>query len=63
MPGVILSISVRVGDSVSSGAGICVLEAMKMEQDLLAPADGTVKAIHAQQGESVTMGQTIIELE
>jgi biotin carboxyl carrier protein len=63
MPGVILSIDVRVGERVSAGSKVCVLEAMKMEQVLLAPEDGEVKVVHVQQGQSVTIGETIVELE
>ena len=63
MPGMILSIDVRVGERVSAGSKVCVLEAMKMEQVLLAPGDGEVKAVHVQQGQNVTIGETIIELD
>ena len=63
MPGMILSIDVRVGERVSAGSKVCVLEAMKMEQVLLAPEDGEVKAVHVQQGQNVTIGETIIELD
>ena len=63
MPGVILSIEVRVGDRVSEGKEMCVLEAMKMEQSLLAPRDGVVKAVYVQQGQNVVIGESIIELE
>ncbi len=63
LPGVVLSIDVGVGDRVSAGERVCMLEAMKMEQELAAPRDGRVKAIRVQKGGSVLIGQTIVELE
>lgn len=63
LPGVVLSIDVAVGDAVAAGDRVCVLEAMKMEQELVAASGGRVKAVRAQKGQSVLIGQTIIELE
>lgn len=63
LPGVVLSIDVGVGDRVSAGGRVCVLEAMKMEQELTAPRNGMVKAVRVQKGQSVLIGQTIVELE
>ena len=63
LPGVVLSIDVGVGDAVSVGERVCMLEAMKMEQELAAPRDGRVKAIRVQKGDSVLIGQTIVELD
>ena len=62
MPGVIFSIDVQVGEHISTGSKVCVLEAMKMEQVILSPADGEVKAVHVRQGQNVTIGDPIIEL-
>lgn len=62
LPGVVLSIDVKVGDRVSAGDKVCVLEAMKMEQEITASSDGQVKAVKVQKGQSVLIGQTIIEL-
>ena len=62
LPGVILSVGVQVGDQVSSGEVVCVLEAMKMEQSILASRDGIVKTVHVQQGQTVTIGDALIEL-
>ena len=62
MPGVILSVGVQVGDRISVGKEVCMLEAMKMEQSLLAHRDGVVKAVHVQQGQNVTIGEVLIEL-
>ena len=63
LPGVVLSIDVGVGDQVSAGERVCVLEAMKMEQELVASRAGKVKAVRVQKGQSVLIGQTIVELE
>ena len=63
LPGVILSVDVRVGESVAAGTKVCVIESMKMEQALLAPKDGTIKAIHVKQGQNVLIGDTIAELD
>ena len=63
LPGVVLSIDVSVGDAVAAGERVCVLEAMKMEQELVASSGGRVKAVRVQKGQSVLIGQTIVELE
>ena len=62
LPGVVISIDVSVGDQVSAGERVCMLEAMKMEQELVASRDGRVKAVKVQKGQSVLIGQTIVEL-
>jgi pyruvate carboxylase subunit B len=53
MPGMIINFSVAVGDQVKTGDPICILEAMKMQNSLPAPASGTVKAINFEPGASV----------
>lgn len=53
MPGTILAVKKSVGDAVKVGDVICVLEAMKMENDIVAPCDGTVKSINAPKGTTV----------
>lgn len=62
MPGTILDIKVSVGDSVSSGSVLCILEAMKMENEIVAPQDGTVASINVAKSDSVEAGQVIITL-
>ncbi len=62
MPGNILDIKVAVGDSVSNGQVLCILEAMKMENDIVAPSDGTVASIEVAKGDSVEAGSVIITL-
>ena len=53
MPGTVLSISVSQGQSVKSGDVLMILEAMKMENEIVSPCDGTVTQILAQKGASV----------
>jgi pyruvate/oxaloacetate carboxyltransferase/biotin carboxyl carrier protein len=60
MPGMIISYAVKVGDVVKTGDLICVLEAMKMQNSLPAPASGTVKAINFEPGASVAKDATIL---
>ena len=63
MPGKVLAVKVKVGDSVTSGAPVLVLEAMKMENDIVAPKDGTVVSINAKVGDSVESAQVLIGLQ
>jgi biotin carboxyl carrier protein len=60
MPGVILSINVKVGDVVTAGEQLCILEAMKMEQQLYSDAKGKVESINISVGDKVMTGQTLI---
>ena len=60
MPGMIISYSVKVGDTVNNGDLVCVLEAMKMQNSLPAPASGVVKAINFEPGASVAKDATIM---
>lgn len=62
MPGVILDIKVNVGDEVQAGDVILILEAMKMENEITAPASGKVSAIHASKGNNVGSGDVLISL-
>ncbi len=63
MPGLITKVLVKPGDVVQTGQGVIVLEAMKMENELTAPADGTVKAVHVREREAVDKNAILIELE
>ena len=63
MPGRVMSILVRPGDSVSAGDEVCVVEAMKMEQSILAHRDGVVKAVFVQPMDSVNANDPLVELE
>lgn len=62
MPGNILDVKTSVGASVKSGDVLCILEAMKMENDIVAPQDGTVASINVNKGDTVDAGQTLITL-
>lgn len=62
MPGTILKINVKVGDSVKSGDVVCVLEAMKMENDICAPQDGVVSSVEVAQGASVATDAVLVTL-
>ena len=62
LPGVISAIRVKVGDKVSVGQEVVVLEAMKMENSIEAEVYGTVKAIHVERGDSVLEGEGIITI-
>jgi pyruvate carboxylase subunit B len=63
MPGMIVRVTVQVGDRVQAGQGLVVMEAMKMENELRAAAGGTVKAVHAKPGTPVEKGALLLELE
>ncbi len=63
IPGVITKILVNVGDQVKSGKIVAIMEAMKMENDILAIGDGKVKAIKVSEGDSILEGGVIMELE
>ncbi len=59
MPGTILDVKVSNGANVSKGDVIMVLEAMKMENDIVAPCDGTVTSIVVKKGDTVQSGDTL----
>ncbi|HSK75745.1 MAG TPA: biotin/lipoyl-containing protein [Thermoanaerobaculia bacterium] len=63
MPGRVVALLVEEGQTVTTGQGVVVLEAMKMENEILAEHDGTVTAIHVQPGQAVDMGTPLFELE
>lgn len=62
MPGNILDVKIANGASVKKGDVIMVLEAMKMENDIVAPQDGTVASINVNKGDTVEAGQTLATL-
>ena len=63
MPGTIVSIAVSAGQSVKSGDVLLVLEAMKMENEIMAPRDGVVAGIHVNKGDSVDSGAQLVSLQ
>lgn len=62
MQGTILKVAVAAGDSVKKGTLLAVLEAMKLENEILAPAEGTVKQVLVAKGQAVDAGQTLVVL-
>ncbi len=59
MPGTILSINVQNGAAVKKGDVLMILEAMKMENEIIAPCDGTIASVNVQSGASVETGATL----
>ena len=62
LPGVIIEVSVKEGQAVKAGQKVAVLEAMKMENEIQAPSDGTVTAILVNKGDSVLEGAEIVKI-
>ena len=62
MPGNILDAKVAVGDSVKAGDVLCILEAMKMENEIVAPQDGTVASVNCRKGDVVNVGDLLVSL-
>ena len=59
MAGTILAVNVKVGDTVNVGDVVCILEAMKLENEVVADCSGVVKEIAVQKGDNVSNGQLI----
>lgn len=62
LPGIIISVDVKEGQAVGRGQKLAVIEAMKMENDILSEVDGTVTAIHTRKGDSVLEGADIVTI-
>jgi glutaconyl-CoA decarboxylase len=62
MPGTIIEVTVQLGESVTRGQVLCILEAMKMENEIVAPRDGTIAAVSVTKGASVNAGDPMISL-
>ena len=60
MPGNILKVNVKVGESFKKGAVLCVLEAMKMENEIMAPQDGTVASVEVSAGTTVASDAVLL---
>jgi biotin carboxyl carrier protein len=63
MPGVILKIYVKPGDEVKAGAPLCVLVAMKMENEIRSPIDGIVKEVYIKDGDKMAVGNKMLVVE
>ena len=61
MPGMIIDLRVKAGDQVKAGDPLLVLEAMKMENIIKAPGEGTVKQVKIKKGDTVEKNQVLIE--
>ncbi len=62
MPGTILAVNVKAGQAVKKGDVLIMLEAMKMENEIMAPVDGTVSAVNVTKGQSVQSGDVLVTL-
>ncbi len=62
MPGRVIAVLVKQGARVTAGAALLVMEAMKMEHTVTAPADGTIAAIHHDEGDQVREGDELLTI-
>ncbi len=62
MPGTILGVKVNSGDTVKKGQVLLILEAMKMENEIVAPNDGTIASINVAKGTSVNAGDVLLSM-
>ena len=62
VPGKVLKIEASVGQSVKAGDNIIILEAMKMENEILAPQDGTVASVNVNKGDTVNSGDVLVSM-
>ena len=63
MPGTIVSVNVKEGQTIKKGDVLLILEAMKMENEIMAPHDAVVAAIHVNKGDSVESGTPLVSLQ
>lgn len=63
MPGMVLKVKFKEGDKIKTGDSVMILEAMKMENEIKSPADGTIKKIFANEGSAVEKNAQLFELE
>lgn len=60
MPGTIVNVLVKQGDNVKKGQVIAILEAMKMENEIVSPIDGSIEIISVDKGQNVSLGVKIV---
>ena len=63
MQGMVIKVNVNVGDKVTQGSTIAVIEAMKMENDIQSEVDGVVEEIFVEQGDAVSIGDTLMVIK
>lgn len=62
MPGTIVNVAVKVGDKVKKDQLLVVLEAMKMENEIVSPGEGTVVAVNVSKGQTVNPGESLVQI-
>lgn len=62
MPGTVLQIKAKAGDAVKRGQAVVILEAMKMENEIVAPQDGVIASVNVSQGDSVNNGDVLMTM-
>ena len=62
MPGTILKMSLKVGDTIKANDLVCILEAMKMENEITAPVDGKIASLFCEAGKTVAGGEELFEI-
>ncbi len=63
MPGTILAVNIAVGDTVKRGQVLMILEAMKMENEIMCPCDGKIASVNASKGSSVESGTLLCVIQ
>ena len=63
MPGRVIRVLVKPGDAVTAGQGLVVVEAMKMENELVSPKSGTVQDVTVAEGQSIEAGRLLVIVE
>ena len=63
MPGLVVRVNAAAGQAVTAGESLVVLQAMKMENELGSPRDGTVRSVAVEAGQAVEQGQLLVELD
>ena len=62
MPGNIMDVKVKVGDTVAEGDVLCILEAMKMENEIMAPKAGVIASVNTTKGSTVNTGDALVSI-